>query len=1556
MPRASRGIASVVGMVLMILLFIAMVATLMVYMRIVASSYQSLASVLQQRIYSASLSSCIKAIWLNDSYGDIVINVSNSCSRSALLTGMVLVFQHQSLVLTRFNRSSGVSIRVYSPSGRILYSNPSLPLALCPSCVAVINITLTRGIHEGELLTASLSISSAASVAPVPIVSASKIPRYGAWLWRGSKLYANPRFKYVGIGTTNPQATLHVNGSVIFQNLPTGRGSYVLMVGPSGELYAAPPIYGGQDNDWLWNGNKLYANPSAVGVGIGTVNPEAPLEVVSSKLVRYDLVITNPNSVSLTNFQVRVDISSIGYRYFEIVTPSGVVVPYCFEQPNGECNTSRSSVIWVKVPFIPANGETVLYIINSSTNYAVSGSQVFDFYDSFTTLNTSRWYVYSDSGTVTIASVNGSSVLEIARPSASGSPIGVMSVATMSFVNETIECRVEAPTSGDLDAQIGIDTSWENHTQYPRWLATTNILHLLGDAGAGGDTHTLFINTSFIRGSAYLEPGVWYIARTTVVALPNGSVELIGTLGSETLRLAGTPYTTVGHLIIAADPDSGFFQQSSALYVDWVRVRKYAPQQPTAVIKPVFVKQVNKVALLVEGVTNTTNLIISGVKEDNSLGRILVMNSSGYVFWRDVSTIRDNDWFWNGNYLYANLSAAAVGIGTTSPRAKLEVVGSLMVSNPSNPRRFFLMYFGSLNDFAFNGSPMIIHPAWSSGYNPSGLIYISNSSAYIKVGIGTDSPQYRLDVNGPIRAIASTVLADYFRFTEGGKPTNFLWDYFPGTPVGNAIGVSHFNGTVWHGVFFINGSGYVFAPRYYITEEGDEATPRWYLDYMPSGNKLSLFYDYKVSSPVEVAHVFPNGSVWILGNIGTHGYSPDKGLPPGWGGGVHTWDVYAEGSVGLGRNGNLVVWISGTSDGQGFVFLNNTNNGAWARLSRWTDRFEIASSNEIRFKIGGWGNSGTDIAKINASGLDMLGHNVSGIDSIFISGGSNGIGAIYGPTNLPYIVFDATGMKITSIPDMTLSTNLRILVENPSGYVGWMQSPWYWSGSNIYTYALVGIGTDTPQYALDVNGDVRISGNLSTNGLNPDFYPSGWSGGGIHTKNLFAEGNVGLGNSYGTVIAMLGGYSDGQGYLYLYNTNDGAWARITRWTDRLEIASSDEIRLKIGGWGSSGTDIVTVSGTGVNLNNHELTGVSNLYATNIYATSASVSGSLSAGSAYIGGLSISLGAISGNSVSIQATSVAGSISLSSAGDVRISASGDLSLEGTEGLYIYGLTESTTAGNVLVWDSYTGRVYYMPISSLATGSTYWTFYNGYLEPVSTVNGQTVYGVNMNGKSIIGVNLLSGSILEIQSSNGGMSFWSYDGTYLFNGSTPVYLEIYQPPGYNPQYNPAGLYPAYFVCLSGGTCYLMVNSWSSLRYKTDIRPLASVINTSKIYELEPVVFKWRKFNTTSIGLIAEQVAKVLPILVTFDSKGRPEGIRYDLLPVLMLPELKKHEMSIRYLNKTVEEMKSEIEHLERAVSASSSSSIDELLWRALSISSLAIALASLIIVVRLARAKSG
>ncbi len=112
----------------------------------------------------------------------------------------------------------------------------------------------------------------------------------------------------------------------------------------------------------------------------------AVLFLLSLASAQYVLRISNPNSYQLTNFQVRVRLPSdlVGVP-ISITSSSGGSVPFCYETSSGECSTDPSACdgyIWVKVPSIPASGSVDL-TVTEGINGAVPGDQVFDFYDDF---------------------------------------------------------------------------------------------------------------------------------------------------------------------------------------------------------------------------------------------------------------------------------------------------------------------------------------------------------------------------------------------------------------------------------------------------------------------------------------------------------------------------------------------------------------------------------------------------------------------------------------------------------------------------------------------------------------------------------------------------------------------------------------------------------------------------------------------------------------------------------------------------------------------------------------------------------------------------------------------------------------------------------------------------------------------------------------------------------------------------------------------------------------------------------------------------------------------
>jgi hypothetical protein len=85
------------------------------------------------------------------------------------------------------------------------------------------------------------------------------------------------------------------------------------------------------------------------------------------------------------------------------------------------------------------------------------------------------------------------------------------------------------------------------------------------------------------------------------------------------------------------------------------------------------------------------------------------------------------------------------------------------------------------------------------------------------------------------------------------------------------------------------------------------------------------------------------------------------------------------------------------------------------------------------------------------------------------------------------------------------------------------------------------------------------------------------------------------------------------------------------------------------------------------------------------------------------------------------------------------------------------------------------------------------------------------------------------------------------------------------------------------------------SSRRTKDHIEDLGAV--SRAIFDLRPVRFTYRQPYTdgstpVQYGLIAEEVAEVLPELVAYGNDGEPETVKYHVLPTLLLAEVQRLE----------------------------------------------------------------
>ncbi|HVA67904.1 MAG TPA: tail fiber domain-containing protein, partial [Candidatus Binataceae bacterium] len=80
------------------------------------------------------------------------------------------------------------------------------------------------------------------------------------------------------------------------------------------------------------------------------------------------------------------------------------------------------------------------------------------------------------------------------------------------------------------------------------------------------------------------------------------------------------------------------------------------------------------------------------------------------------------------------------------------------------------------------------------------------------------------------------------------------------------------------------------------------------------------------------------------------------------------------------------------------------------------------------------------------------------------------------------------------------------------------------------------------------------------------------------------------------------------------------------------------------------------------------------------------------------------------------------------------------------------------------------------------------------------------------------------------------------------------------------------------------------SSARYKRDIHDMGQ--SSDNLMKLRPVTFRYKAdpAGTLQYGLVAEEVAKLYPELVTRGIDGRVQSVRYTVLTAMLLNELQK------------------------------------------------------------------
>lgn len=109
------------------------------------------------------------------------------------------------------------------------------------------------------------------------------------------------------------------------------------------------------------------------------------------------------------------------------------------------------------------------------------------------------------------------------------------------------------------------------------------------------------------------------------------------------------------------------------------------------------------------------------------------------------------------------------------------------------------------------------------------------------------------------------------------------------------------------------------------------------------------------------------------------------------------------------------------------------------------------------------------------------------------------------------------------------------------------------------------------------------------------------------------------------------------------------------------------------------------------------------------------------------------------------------------------------------------------------------------------------------------------------------------------------------------------------------------------------------SSIRYKQDVLPMGDASNP--LLKLRPVTFHYKEADADGTkplqyGLIAEEVAQVMPDLVVADEDGTPETVAYHLLPSLLLNEYQKQNRELVETKAELAAMRQELASIKAAL----------------------------------------
>ncbi len=184
--------------------------------------------------------------------------------------------------------------------------------------------------------------------------------------------------------------------------------------------------------------------------------------------------------------------------------------------------------------------------------------------------------------------------------------------------------------------------------------------------------------------------------------------------------------------------------------------------------------------------------------------------------------------------------------------------------------------------------------------------------------------------------------------------------------------------------------------------------------------------------------------------------------------------------------------------------------------------------------------------------------------------------------------------------------------------------------------------------------------------------------------------------------------------------------------------------------------------------------------------------------------------------------------------------------------------------------------------------------------SSLSGCTNYSLSGNGANTI-INRPAGGQITFREDNAVQMTILSGGAVRFNGMVAI-----------DSLNTTG--GTTTLCRTTAAPYAISACTSSLRYKTNIAPFSLGLNL--INKLQPITFDWKAGGMHDVGFSAEDVARVNPLLVTYNAKGEVEGVKYDRLSVAFVNAFKEQQAQIQRQQDQIKSQQNQIDALRQLI----------------------------------------